>query len=306
MYSNRDDCKYNDENRDDYNDIFKINNESDYYSLLNSSYEYQINDNKYSLIKKNNNKTFYIINNYTSNLKEFSSVKLSEKCIEKVKEKYNLRSLLIFVATIKKENIISTQVEYQFYNPVQELINQKLDLSICYEKENTNSNSSTRLLEVAEEWRNNDNYSIDIDEIIVDVQVDWSREQNKTIHELTSKGINIFDSSDPFYIDVCFNYTTDEKTDIYLQDRKERYYITDPLCETGCRQVGYDETTERVKCLCKIKNSTDGYDNITFSPNNLGILFLKCIHLLFERKKIYSWPNFFFYIINIFHYNKHY
>ena len=172
MYSNRDDCKYNDENRDDYNDIFKINNESDYYSLLNGSYEYQINDNESSLIKKNNNKTFYIINNYTSNLKEFSSVKLSEKCIEKVKEKYNLRSLLIFVATIKKENIISTQVEYQFYNPVPELINQKLDLSVCYEKENTNSNSSTRLLEVAEEWRNNDNYSIDIDEIIVDVQVD--------------------------------------------------------------------------------------------------------------------------------------
>ena len=275
MYSNRDDCKYNDENRDDYNDIFKINNESDYYSLLNSSYEYQINDNKYSLIKKNNNKTFYIINNYTSNLKEFSSVKLSEKCIEKVKEKYNLRSLLIFVATIKKENIISTQVEYQFYNPVPELIHQKLDLSVCYEKENTNSNSSTRLLEVVEEWRNNDNYSIDIDEIIVDVQVDWSPEQNKTIHELTSKGINIFDSSDPFYIDVCFNYTTDEKTDIYLQDRKERYYITDPLCETGCRQVGYDETTERVKCLCKIKNTTNDYDNVTFSPNNLDESFVE-------------------------------
>ena len=275
MYSNRDDCKYNDENRDDYNDIFKINNESDYYSLLNGSYEYQINDNKSSLIKKNNNKTFYIINNYTSNLKEFSSVKLSEKCIEKVKEKYNLRSLLIFVATIKKENIISTQVEYQFYNPVPELINQKLDLSVCYEKENTNSNSSTRLLEVAEEWRNNDNYSIDIDEIIVDVQVDWSPEQNKTIHELTSKGINIFDSSDPFYIDVCFNYTTPEKTDIYLQDRKDRYYITDPLCETGCRQVGYDETTERVKCLCKIKNTTNDYDNVTFSPNNLDESFVK-------------------------------
>ena len=280
MYSNRDDCQYNNSFRDDYNDKLKmnINNESDYYSLLNDSYEYQINDDNSSLIIKNNNKTFYILNNYTSNTKNFSSAKLSEKCIEKVKEKYNLPSLLIFIATLKQKDIISTQVEYQFYNPIPELINQQLNLSVCYEKENTN-NSSIRLLEVAEEWKNNDNFPIGIDEIIVDVQVDWSKEQNKTIHELTDKNINIFNSSEPFYIDVCFNYTTLNQTDIYLQDRKNRYYIKDPLCETGCKQVGYDNTTERVKCLCKIKNSTSGFENITFSPNELDEAFTEIYYL---------------------------
>ena len=58
-------------------------------------------------------------------------------------------------------------------------------------------------------------------------------------------------------------------TDIYLQDRREKYYITDPLCETGCKQVGYDNITERVICICKIKGSTEGFENVSFSSNEI-------------------------------------
>ena len=64
---------------------------------------------------------------------------LSQKCTDIIKKENGLSSLIIFVANIKKEGIISTQVEYAFYNSIPEYMNQKLDLSSCY------SNNQRRL-----------------------------------------------------------------------------------------------------------------------------------------------------------------
>ena len=272
MYSNKSDCEY--KANKDYNKCLEINinNEDEYNYILNNSYEYKPEDGNHSLIikknSKNSNITFYLLNNFTENF--FSSVQLSKKCIEKVKEGYNLPYLLIFIANIKKENYITTQVEYSFYYPSPELIHQNLNVSsFCYKPENKSNNTNKRFLEVREEWTNNNNYSVDVDEILVNVQIDFNSEQKNHIKELKNKSINIFDSEDDFYNDVCFKYTTPNNTDIYLQDRREKYYITDPLCETGCKQVGYDNITERVICICKIKGSTEGFENVSFSSNEI-------------------------------------
>ena len=207
----------------------------------------------------------------------FSQPQSNTKLPKEDKKENGLSSLIIFVANIKKEGIISTQVEYAFYNSIPEYMNQKLNLSSCY------SNSQRRLQNEENGQGVNidinintnskvDDYSINIniDEIILNVQINFTEKQQKNIDELyNNKGINLFNSSDDFYNDDCNKYTTQEGTDMYLQDRKEQKYIYDALCETGCVQIDYDNITNRVACLCKIKYSEEYYQNVTFSPNEL-------------------------------------
>ena len=273
MYSKKSDCEYID--TDEFNDCLGINldNEEDYYKALDNAYEYNLEDNNRSLIIETNKATFYLLNNYTE---KNSTVHLSQACKEKVKEGYNLQNLLIFIATIKKPGYISTQVEYSFYNSTPEFINEKLNISLyCSKPKNKENNLNKRGLEVSEIWKNKGNYTTEIDKIIIYVEIDWRSQQMKNIKELKDKNIFIFDSDDPFYNDVCFNYTTQEETDIYLQDRRERYYIRDPLCESGCEQVGYDAQTFRIICECNIKGSTEEFENVTFIPNPLTKFFEK-------------------------------
>ena len=288
MYSNRYDCEYI---YYDYKNCFNIdiNNEEDYYAKLNDAYEYIPDDNNGSLIIKEDNITFYILNPYTS--KSFSSVQLSPICIEKVKEAFNLPSILIFIANLKKKDSKSTQVEYSFFNSVPEFMNQELNISSCNDVALLNINNTYDIpLEKRQlqfDLGNNTNnftiidnnfgnYILSIDDIIIYVQINWTEIQKKIIEELYNKReINIFNSSIDFYNDVCNMFTTPENTDMYLQERRNTYYISDAICETGCVQIGYDKETERAVCKCKIKVSTEGFENVTFSPNEVDKKFKK-------------------------------
>ena len=294
MYSDRIECQNKSDY--DYSDYLKepIKNDSDFYSLLDNAYEYKQNDDNYSFIKENNNDTFYLLNNYTD--EKYSSVKLSEQCLDKAKKELNLDSLLTMVAAIKKEGKRSTQVEYLFYNPIPKLINERIDVySYCQKKENETDTSTaqTRALSISKVWTNNNDYPLNINEILSIVHVDWKSEELKKIRELTNKSINIFDLSDPFYQDVCFNYTTPKNTDIYLRNRKNYYFIREPFCETGCDQVGFDIVSERVICSCKIKNGTYDYDKVTFTleidkkfNKSYSMPNIKVLQCLFKKKNV--------------------
>ena len=86
MYSNKDDCLYDKNYIDDYNNFLGINNEEKYNSILNKAYEYKPYDNNNPLIIEKDNITFYLLNNYTGNI--LSSIQLSEKCISKIFETF--------------------------------------------------------------------------------------------------------------------------------------------------------------------------------------------------------------------------
>ena len=151
MYSNQEDCKYDDNFRDDYNEFLNINNEITYNSVLYKAYEYKPYGDNNSLIIKKDNITYYILNNYTD--KNYSSVKISDGCLKKLNEIKSISSLLIFIASIKREGYSSVQVEYSFYNPNPESINQNIILSeIC-----KNKNSNLRALSTPSESTNNEN-----------------------------------------------------------------------------------------------------------------------------------------------------
>ena len=132
MYSNKDDCLYDKNYIDDYNDFFGINNEEKYNSILNKAYEYNPysdnNNKKNSLIIEKDEITFYLLNNYTENI--LSSIQLSEKCLTSIFNTYKINSLLIFIASSKKENSIKDKIKYELYNPTPEKINQKNNSNI--------------------------------------------------------------------------------------------------------------------------------------------------------------------------------
>ena len=63
-----------------------------------------------------------------------------------------------------------------------------------------------------------------MDETIVSLPIDWNEQQLEYIDELyNKKGIFFFNSTDEFQNDVCNKNETSEKTDMYLQDRREKF-----------------------------------------------------------------------------------
>ena len=286
IYSNKTECNYM---YYDYKNCMNvnINNEDEYNKALENAYEYIPDDNNNSLIINESNITFFILNPYTS--KTFSSVQLSPICIQNIKEINNLPSLLIFIANIKRNDSRSTQVEYSFFNPVPEFMNEELNITPCRKPEflynNTEYNNTLIKRGLQLDLGNNINneYTLSIDEIKVNVQVNFTENQKKIIDELYIKrGIYIFDSSDEFFNDVCYMFSTPknlseikENFDMYVQERRDIFYISEAICETGCKQIGYDKETARAVCKCVIKLSTEGFESVTFSPNEKDKRFMK-------------------------------
>ena len=63
-----------------------------------------------------------------------------------------------------------------------------------------------------------------------------------------------YNSSNEFYNDICYTFTTKYKTDIILKDRRNEFiYNNMSLCEKNCEYKGYDIITKKVKCECYIK-----------------------------------------------------
>ena len=120
---------------------------------------------------------------------------------------------------------------------------------------------------------------------------------------------NLFkhNSSDPFYNDLCFPYTTENKTDIILQDRKDEFIKNNlSLCEKNCEYEEYNKDTKRVMCKCNIKQRFRLFSEIIIDTDKLlnnfiniktttNLYVLKCYKLLFTKEGIIN--NIGFYII---------
>ncbi len=101
-----------------------------------------------------------------------------------------------------------------------------------------------------------------------------------------------------YYTDQCYPYTTDNGTDILLNDRYDEYNNNNmALCENNCTLEKYEEDTKKVICECKIKmndlciseyiNDTDLlYYNFTSNDLSLNMVSMKCIYILFSKDGI--------------------
>ena len=224
---------------------YLLNNKYNYNNFINNAKEYIPNANNLTIYKYSENEKFYFhLYNDQMKYNNISSIYL---------EGNETIDLLIFKVDIKRKDTISTQVEYQFYNPIPQYIYQTIDIN-------------KYLLEKNDLLKNNftNNY---YEYIYLDLPISWPDDVLEKIKELYKNNINPFDSKSDFYLDVCYKYTTPNNDDIYLQERKKVYYPDYPFCEEKCTFIKFNLDTNKITCKCKPKTNSDNYDKVLFQYN---------------------------------------
>ena len=213
---------------------------------------------------------------------------------------------------------------------------QIIDKNISYQitntknqKNNENKNKSAVILGECEDILK-DKYKIDEDKSLLIFKIDYYKEdslipiigyevfhpENKSRLDLnyckenlidfdipvTIDENNVFkyDPNNEFYIDECIPYTTENGTDILINDRQDEYNNNNlSICENNCTLQKYDSDSKKSKCQCGIKikqiiisevfNQTDILSN-NFNKNNgsSNLVSMKCVYTLFSKDGLYK------------------
>ena len=187
-------------------------------------------------------------------------------CNDLLKDKYDINDNMSLII-LKTENVdkkaFERNVQYEIYNPLNK---SKLDLSICK--------------------------TADIN-LFIPTQLS---EKTKIIRDdLKKSNFDIFNKNDPFYNDICTPYTTLNKTDIILYDRKIFYLNNnDTICQSNCEFANYSDDKEYLECICNVINEDIEPENkIKFNAKKIYQSFyevlkysnyeiVKCYKLIFD------------------------
>ena len=110
-----------------------------------------------------------------------------------------------------------------------------------------------------------------------------------------------YDPNSEYYTNECYSYTTDNGTDIILDDRQYEYNNNNlSLCENKCSFSELDMGSKKVECNCNIttkefiisevlkdENILSTYNFINKSPS-LNVFTMKCIYTLFSEEGLKS------------------
>ena len=197
----------------------------------------------------------------------YISIDLDE-CIDKVKtENTIIQNIVVEILYVIRKSA-PPQINYYLYHPD---TGEKLDLSVC---------SGAKLA-------------------IKTSIFDNGEVEEELVKYFTNLNINLFDINDPFFTDICFNFSKDGK-DVPLDDRIKLYYQNVSLCEDGCTYVGINLETFEVECSCDVHN-TETNKNIDIAKSlldnpisnevfgfitNSNLEVLKCIKKAFNSNLI--------------------
>lgn len=181
-------------------------------------------------------------------------------CEDILKKQYSIpdeEPLIIVKIELERENEKTNQLEYAVYS----LSGEKLNLEYC-NKANIVIISNIKNTE-----------GMDIDLAI----------------ELAELGIDIYDSQDDFFNDLCYSFTSSSKTDVILNDRKTDYFRNISFCEENCEYSGIDLENKKVNCTCEAKTDILSKETVkTFAKqfkntlSNSNFKVIKCIGKAFS------------------------
>jgi hypothetical protein len=202
------------------------------YSLF-SSYSYT-SYNIFRALEMTNNYQSLSDDNITSitenNYFEGSEIDLGT-CEKKLREHYNIpedTKLTIIKLDFKKNDTSVNNVQYEVFNPKNR--SERLDLSICSEEKVSIKNP-------------------------LDTSITPNRISLIEEYDLSNK-------DSPFFTDECAIYTSEEKTDVLIQDKYKDYYYKNKLCQKNCEFKEIKKETGEVVCLCP---PNKGFTNISIS-----------------------------------------
>ena len=263
------DCSLNHIMINECNEIINTSQIKDIYDKIKETSLKENYTKQYELVVTKN--TGFQVSEYNNQSNNYNlSIVDIDICEEIIKKKNQIpthESLIIFKIDIKNEDMPSTYVQYEIYNPY---TLEKMDLSIC-------QNISTT----------------------INVKANLTEREIELYDSLKEYGYNYFDSNDIFYNDICSRYTTKYGTDIILSDRKklleEQSHKT--FCQDECFFINYDSKTNMARCDCPMQteNTTLDINNMMFTENivlnsfyitlsNSNFKVMKCYKLLFSKK----------------------
>ena len=125
-----------------------------------------------------------------------------------------------------------------------------------------------------------------------------SEKQEEIYKNLVDDGYDPFDLSDKFYREICTPYTSENGTDVLLDDREEFVYSTimnENGCLGDCEYVSYSLDTRYMKCECPVNNTYTTLDIKHISGENIYMSFMSvfkstnykvmiCYNLVFNFK----------------------
>ena len=207
-----------------------------------------IKDSAIPFIESNqDNLTIINGNNYTFefypssyNLSSDNSIKLGN-CESVLRDIYNIPSneeLYISQLIYPSQSKLSSNNQYVVYNSKGE----ELDLGLCNKTHITITNPINEEMEGV-------NFTL--------------------AKQLQDEGINIFNSSEPFFNDKCISYSLDGK-DLTVKDRREKILQNIPLCEEGCQVQNINYTLSSIDCECTPKK--EGFNSVIESNEIISTL----------------------------------
>ena len=200
----------------------------------------------------------------------FASVNLGE-CENILREHYNIDEndplLFLKYSKVSGEDNYDSNFQYEIFHP---RTFQKLNLSLC------------------------DNTSVS-----VYVPMALNEEQEEIYNQLVEQGYDPFDLYDKFYREICTPYTSENGTDVLLDDREEFVYtslVNKSLCPSGCGYSEYSLNTKYIKCECDTNNTDivtldidhlsgkNAYQSLLSTLKTSNYKVMRCYNLVFNFK----------------------
>ena len=203
------------------------------------------------------------------NENEFNSIDMTQ-CENILKEKYEIDpnlSLIILKFMKTGGNNEDQTFQYEVYHPT---TFEKLNMSYC------------------------ENTTVD-----VYVPFEMNEELEEVYNNLLVQGYDPLDLNDKFYREICTPYTSENGTDVLLDDREEFIYsslVNASLCPEGCDYNEYDLGKKYIKCECGTNNTDivtldlehlsgdNAYESFLSTMKSTNYKVMRCYNLVFNFK----------------------
>ena len=161
-----------------------------------------------------------------------------------------------------------------------EINNNRFDLGECEQILKTQYNLDDNITLIINRTNNNNDrrrrgpMSIEVYESINNTKLNLSLCNNARFRVDISVNIderNLFkyDKNSSYYYDICFTYTSENGTDVILNDRRKEFIRNNmSLCERNCNYKGYDRDSKNAKCDCEIVVENTNSDIVSESESD--------------------------------------
>ena len=255
-------CKINN-NINDKDDIMNNIKNKIINDSTNSLISNVIGGDKKDLIIKDNNTLYQITSSDNQNNNKYDNISsiILGKCEDVLKSKYNLINKNLPLLIFKIDYFQpGSLIPIIGYEVYHPITKEKLDLTLCKDA-------------------------------LINYNIPVSIDENNLIK---------YDPESQYYKDECYPSTTDNGTDILINDRQNEYNDNNmSICENNCTIKEYNNETKKVNCECEIKskelvisdiiNQTDILShNFTSKNESFNMVTMKCYYTLFTKEGLYK------------------